>query len=208
MSSQLLADDTRYKIFQETLNRGEMTTAQYLEVLKISKSTLSHHLTKLVDGGMLVVRVASTGRPVKYWSVNRGMFVFKERLDGIGDEELPDYLQEQLDSQLTRISLLQSMLRDLTEQLEKMEGAEISFADTFKVVSEEPQKQLDYLPMKLTFVSDEEYQEFVTLVMQFYREVCDNKDEGESTPSHMIYFGAQSVQRRVRIKKSVVKREN
>ena len=77
---QLLTDETRYKIFQETLKHGEMTTSKYLDLISISRSTLSHHLSKLVSADILHVRIAPIGRTQKFWTVNLSGFPLRRRV--------------------------------------------------------------------------------------------------------------------------------
>jgi DNA-binding transcriptional ArsR family regulator len=67
---ELLADPVRARIYIEVLLNKEMTAQELLEAVSIKRSTMSHHLTRFVKEGVLNVRVESTGRLVKYYSIN------------------------------------------------------------------------------------------------------------------------------------------
>lgn len=66
---EFLVDPVRSKILFETLLKGK-TTAEMLEKsTKKSKSTISHHLKKLVLSGLLQVNVDPTGK-TKYYQIS------------------------------------------------------------------------------------------------------------------------------------------
>lgn len=67
---ELLADPVRSRIYIEVLLNKEITAQDLLEAVSIKRSTLSHHLTRFVKERVLNVRVESTGRVVKYYSIN------------------------------------------------------------------------------------------------------------------------------------------
>ena len=67
---ELLSDPVRARIYIEILINQEMTAQELMKVVNIQRSTMSHHLTRFVEEDVLIVRVQSTGRPVKYYQVN------------------------------------------------------------------------------------------------------------------------------------------
>lgn len=67
---ELLSDPVRAKIYLEVLLRGETTAQELMDEIKISRSTMSHHLSMLVEAHVFNVRVQETGRSVKYYSHN------------------------------------------------------------------------------------------------------------------------------------------
>jgi DNA-binding transcriptional ArsR family regulator len=68
---ELLVDPVRAQIYFEVLTQGEVTARQLMKRLPIARSTLTHHLTKFVESKVLDVRVESTGRPIKHYSLNK-----------------------------------------------------------------------------------------------------------------------------------------
>ena len=67
---ELLSDPVRAKIYLEVLLRGEATAQELMDVIQISRSTMSHHLSILVESHVFSVRIQETGRSVKYYSHN------------------------------------------------------------------------------------------------------------------------------------------
>ena len=67
---ELLSDPVRARIYIEILVNQEMTAQELMNVVNVKRSTISHHLTRFVEEGVLSVRVQSTGRPVKYYKIN------------------------------------------------------------------------------------------------------------------------------------------
>jgi DNA-binding transcriptional ArsR family regulator len=67
--NELLQDPTRFEIYTQTFLRPGITATELLEVVEINRSTLSFHLTKMVDAGILTVSVPDTGRQVKSYAL-------------------------------------------------------------------------------------------------------------------------------------------
>ena len=74
---ELLSDPVRARIYLEVLLNEEVTAQQLMKTIKISRSTMSHHLTRFVEDRVLNVRVQETGRSVKFYSHNPD---FKEEI--------------------------------------------------------------------------------------------------------------------------------
>ncbi len=82
----LLADPVRSRIYFEVMRQGETTASQLMKHVAINRSTLTHHLTKLVEAKVLRVRVQELGRPIKYYRLNEEIeerVVIKETDDPI-----------------------------------------------------------------------------------------------------------------------------
>ncbi|MFX1476337.1 MAG: ArsR/SmtB family transcription factor [Promethearchaeota archaeon] len=67
---ELLADPVRSRIYFEVMRQGEITAQELMAHVDVNRSTLTHHLTKLVAAKALRVRVQELGRPVKYYRLN------------------------------------------------------------------------------------------------------------------------------------------
>jgi ArsR family transcriptional regulator len=65
-----LGDATRLRMAQEIAASGELSCGQVAERFDLSQPTISHHLRKLVDAGVLTVREAGQHR---FISINRGV---------------------------------------------------------------------------------------------------------------------------------------
>ena len=70
---EILGDPVRAHIYFEAMIQKEITAKQLMEKLTINRSTLSHHLTKMVEEGVFDVRVQTIGRPVKYYRISELM---------------------------------------------------------------------------------------------------------------------------------------
>lgn len=57
-----LGDATRLRMAQEIAAAGELSCGQVCERFDLSQPTISHHLRKLVDAGVLIVREAGQHR--------------------------------------------------------------------------------------------------------------------------------------------------
>ena len=64
-----IADPVRARIFFEILLHRKVTAKHLMKRLSISRSTLSYHLKKLEDDGILEVGISTEGRPSKQYSL-------------------------------------------------------------------------------------------------------------------------------------------
>jgi len=82
-----LADDTRYKIFKMLLH-SELCACTILDEFAITQPTLSHHMKKLTNSGLITCR--KDGIWMRY-SVNRAVFdamkLEFQRLDTVSETE-------------------------------------------------------------------------------------------------------------------------
>ncbi len=69
---ELLSDPVRARIYIEVLLKKEATAEDLRNVVHVSRSTLSHHLTRFVNENVLRVRVGSEKykRNMKFYSIN------------------------------------------------------------------------------------------------------------------------------------------
>ncbi|MGY5874246.1 MAG: helix-turn-helix domain-containing protein [Candidatus Thorarchaeota archaeon] len=67
---ELVIDPVRGQLYFEVLVRGEVTAKQLMKTLPVNRSTLTHHLTKFVESGVLSVDIPDVGRPVKTYRLN------------------------------------------------------------------------------------------------------------------------------------------
>lgn len=73
---KMLADSTRLDIIYLLKNNKELSSGEIEDSLDKSQSTISQHLNKLCDTGLLEFRVGKRenidSRPVKLYSINEG----------------------------------------------------------------------------------------------------------------------------------------
>ena len=62
---EVLLDPQRTRIYLYVKINDQATTDELAEVLSVNKSTLSYHLTKLVENNLLKVEASQTGRFIK-----------------------------------------------------------------------------------------------------------------------------------------------
>ena len=67
---ELLTDPIRTKILFEVILNNEMTAERLMESTKKSRSTISHHLKRLVESGIIEVYMNPTGK-IKYYQLNK-----------------------------------------------------------------------------------------------------------------------------------------
>jgi DNA-binding transcriptional ArsR family regulator len=77
---ELLLDPIRSKIIFEVILRGEATAEILVEATKKSRSTISHHLKKLVEHRILEVFMNPTGK-TKFYRLNKNLSDFLFRFD-------------------------------------------------------------------------------------------------------------------------------
>ena len=131
---ELLSDPVRAKIYLEVLLKGEVTAQELMDTIKISRSTMSHHLSMLVEAHVFTVRVQETGRSVKYYSHNPD---FSEDVVIEGSDSLSLrkrlMLVESASAQLQIISnILQEQARSIREMPTKSHrAAKVAFTFVF-----------------------------------------------------------------------------
>jgi DNA-binding transcriptional ArsR family regulator len=80
---ELLLDPIRSKIIFEVILRNEVTADHLIEVTNKSRSTISHHLKKLVENRILEVYMNPTGK-TKYYRINQDLsdleYIFNEEV--------------------------------------------------------------------------------------------------------------------------------
>jgi DNA-binding transcriptional ArsR family regulator len=117
---ELLVDPVRAQIYFEVLTQREVTAQQLMKRLPIARSTLTHHLTKFVKAKVFSVRVESTGRPIKHYSLNRD---FEEAVViADKDDEDTSSLKKRvtfLESAAAHLQMISNLTRTLAHKLAK-----------------------------------------------------------------------------------------
>ncbi len=65
-----IADPARARVYFEILFHQKVTAKHMMERLRISRSTLSYHLKKLEEEGIVVVGISTEGRPSKEYTLH------------------------------------------------------------------------------------------------------------------------------------------
>ncbi|HUT80067.1 MAG TPA: winged helix-turn-helix domain-containing protein [Candidatus Bathyarchaeia archaeon] len=95
-SFELLYDPMRSKIIFEIVLKGEVTAESLMEQTEKSRSTISHHLKKLVESGIIDVYMNPTGK-TKYYRLTQDLqrlmySLDKEKLASGTPEEQSDFI--------------------------------------------------------------------------------------------------------------------
>jgi DNA-binding transcriptional ArsR family regulator len=136
---ELLSDSVRAKIYLEVLLRGEATAQELMDTIKISRSTMSHHLSKFVEAHVFTVRVQETGRSVKYYSHNPD-FSEEVVIEGSDNESLRKRLMF-LESASAQLQIISNILQEQAKSIRDMsaksrKAAKVAFTFIFLSKSE------------------------------------------------------------------------
>lgn len=112
---ELLSDTVRARIYLEVLLNGEVTAQQLMEKIRISRSTMSHHLARFVDEGVFNVRIQESGRSVKFYSHNPE-FSKEIVIEGCDDATIKDRIVF-LESAVAHLNVISSLLREKAQHL-------------------------------------------------------------------------------------------
>jgi len=169
---ELLSDPVRARIYIEVLLNKEVTAQHLKEITKVSRSTMSHHLTKFVEEKVLQVKVGSAKytRSIKYYSINPDL---SEELviDGRKD---PGGLRKRafLESSAAHLQVIANLMLERSEVPKKKKGS-VTF--TFSFLSEDD-----------AHVWMEEYEKFQKRVRA---KLSKSAKDGKDTLFSYIAFG-------------------
>jgi DNA-binding transcriptional ArsR family regulator len=131
---ELLSDPVRARIYLEVLLNEEVTAQQLMDKTKVNRSTMSHHLSKFVDGKVLKFRVQEQGRAVKIYSRNpefREEVILEDRDDTSIKKRIVF-----LESTAVHLNAISSLLGDKARRLREGQssskrGSTVSFTFNF-----------------------------------------------------------------------------
>jgi len=128
---EVLLDPIRSKIVFEIIFKGEITAEELVKITKKSRSTISHHLKKLVESRLIDVYMNPTGK-VKYYRLNQDITDLMYTLDK--EKLLESSIEEQsafvLDMQQFFVIINHIFTSVLTDQIKKLEKNQ-PFEDVF-----------------------------------------------------------------------------
>ncbi|MFW9789450.1 MAG: ArsR/SmtB family transcription factor [Candidatus Thorarchaeota archaeon] len=135
---ELLSDPVRARIYLEVLIKQEVTAQQLLNNIKISRSTMSHHLSRFVEEKVFQVRVQEMGRAIKFYSHNPDFMeeVCIEGKDTIALEERIMFLK----SASAHLHIVSNLLQAKADRIEKNQSSsemKSRVAFTFDFMSKE-----------------------------------------------------------------------
>ena len=129
---ELLSDPVRARIYVEVLLNKEVTAQQLMEITKVSRSTISHHLSRFVEDKLLLVRIQSVGRSVKFYSINPSFtqeLVIEAKKDPSGQKK-----KVFLESSAAHLQVIANLMLERIEAPKKKKGS-VTF--TFSFLSED-----------------------------------------------------------------------
>lgn len=175
---KLLSDPVRARIYIEILVNKEMTAQELMAVVDIGRSTLSHHLTRFVEEEIFAVRVKSTGRSIKHYSINLQKKKKEVIITGAGEKKKNERKMF-LESASAHLQVISNLILEKVKEIEsissksRMGRGPVTF--TFQFISKEESK-----------IWGEEYKAFE----KRFRERC--KEVSSKNPSlDYIAFGGQ-----------------
>ncbi|MCG3252434.1 MAG: winged helix-turn-helix transcriptional regulator [Candidatus Heimdallarchaeota archaeon] len=128
---EVLLDPIRSKIVFEIIFKGEVTADKLVDITKKSRSTISHHLKKLVESGLIDVYMNPTGK-IKYYRINQNITDMMYTLDK--ESLLASPIEERsafvLDMQQFFVIINHIYTSVLTDQIKKLEQNQ-PFEDVF-----------------------------------------------------------------------------
>ncbi len=177
---RLLADPIRSRIFFEIILNKEVSTSKLLERIKISKGTMSHHLSKLVKAGLLEVKIQATGRPIKYYSIKKSSKIIKEiKIREPSYDEKTKKSEKVLffQSATAQLQMISNLMKDTATEIskKKIEELEIeNFTFTMQIFSSAAAK-----------ITQKRFKKFI---VELNKELKDIEKEREDTPNEQIHF--------------------
>jgi DNA-binding transcriptional ArsR family regulator len=117
---EILMDPVRAQIYFEAMMQEEITAKGLMNRLTINRSTLTHHLVKMVEVGIFDVRVQSVGRPIKYYRISE--FLSKKIvIEKPSDKQLSEQkLRERimyLETALAHLQVINNTTQRITKEL-------------------------------------------------------------------------------------------
>jgi len=139
---ELLADPVRARIYIEVLLNREITAQELMSITNISRSTISHHLTRFVKEEVLSVRIHSTGRAVKLYSINPN---YSETLIlNSKDDTNRRKRQIFLETASAHLQVISNLMLERSQAIENVTSKELGFGKqvvfTFDFIPEEHTK--------------------------------------------------------------------
>jgi DNA-binding transcriptional ArsR family regulator len=135
---ELISDPIRARIFLEAILNEEVTAQELMEKIAISRSTMSHHLSRFVEDRVFKVRVQETGRLVKFYRYNPD---FQEEicLECIEDANVTKQIMF-LESAYAHLQVVSGLLIEMVKKTRSMpakpkRGHKVTF--TFNLMSKE-----------------------------------------------------------------------
>jgi DNA-binding transcriptional ArsR family regulator len=185
---EVLLDPIRSKIVFEVIFKGEVTAEKLVELTKKSRSTISHHLKKLVESGLIDVYMNPTGK-VKYYRLTQNITDLMYTLDK--ESLLESSIEERsafvLDMQQFFVIVNHIYTGVLTDQIKKLEQNQ-PFEDVFY---DEETKDLGFkikgktypIPYHSSIITNEEEAYFL---MRKMREAMKEYKEKFGGPKNII----------------------
>ena len=172
---KLLGEPIRSRIFLEVLLNKEVSTNELLERINISKGTMSHHLTKLVNAGLLEVKIQSTGRPLKYYSLRqKTKIVYDEK------HKKSDKVQF-FQSATAQIQMIANMMKETSIEISsnKLGDTKVeNFTFTMQIVSAEAAK-----------IIQTKFREFMKDLTEELKKIENENEDYSEEQNHFFFSG-------------------
>ena len=197
----MLLDPVRAQIFFEIMLQKEITANQLMNRLTINRSTLTHHLTKMVETGLLDVRIQSTGRPIKYYSLSKEQkqkIIINTKINrDIGPEEKLRNKINYLETIIAYVQVVNNSVQKVTKQLANNLILLSQSNDDLDKETIDPYQLLNF---SFRLVSDDGAKEWNKRFERFHKESLKEISKSETDmvgePKHIVFSGIVPLIRR------------
>ena len=184
---EILRDPVRAQIYFEAMIQEEITAKQLMKKLTINRSTLTHHLTKMIEAGIFEVRVQTIGRPIKYYRIsealNRRVIIEKSDKGEIQEQTSRNRIAY-LESAIAHLQVITTTTQRITRQLIE----ELKIANQKTEAKKTPQLMtfsFSLLTEKEVGVLSRKYTKFIKEIQEDLKEM---KDKIDKEPSNYLMF--------------------
>ncbi|MHA1212655.1 MAG: winged helix-turn-helix domain-containing protein [Candidatus Heimdallarchaeota archaeon] len=166
-SFDLLLYPIRSKIVFEIVLKGEATAESLVESTGKSRSTISHHLKKLVESGILDVHMSPTGK-TKYYRITQNIEKFmysldKEKFAAGTKEEQSTFLIEMGKMFIIANQIFSSIYVDQIKLRQKFKPFDEIFVKKDKAISYRINKRIVEVPYFTFFFTGEEQAKYLRM---------------------------------------------
>ncbi|MBK5114853.1 MAG: helix-turn-helix transcriptional regulator [Candidatus Heimdallarchaeota archaeon] len=183
---EILGDPVRAQIYFEAMIQEEVTAKQLMKKLTINRSTLTHHLVKMVEASIFEVRVQTLGRPVKFYRISESLnkkVVIEKSDKGENLEQTQRQRIAYMESAIAHLQVITTTTQRITKQLIE----EVRITNQKKEIKKPQLMTFSFslLTEKEAEVLSRKYSKFLKELQEELKEL---KDKNNKEPSNYLMF--------------------
>ena len=163
---EVLLDPIRSKILLEVILNADVTAEKLMIKTQKSRSTISHHLKKLVESGIIEVYMNPTGK-IKYYQLNRK---FANRFYSLDKEALKTSSLEESSKFIVELQQMIAMMSHVYSNIFSEQIKELEEKTPFEKVDVDEKGDITYvldgekrkMPYTSSFITGKKEAEFLT----------------------------------------------